>query len=299
VEYRKFGETDRVVSAIGMGCVTFGREIDEPTAFSVMDRAFERGITLFDTAAVYGEGASERIVGRWIADRGRRDDVFLATKLFPPFGRESVVRDAERSLDRLGVERVDLLQLHVWDENTPIDETLEALDTLVREGRVRYLGCSNFTPLQLCRSLRWQERAGAARFQSVQPIYNLVHREIEEEMLAYCADEQIGVITYSPLGAGFLTGKYTPGGPLPQGTRFDIKPGHQDVYFSERGFAIVAGLRKKAEELGRSMVQLALSWAMHRPGLTSVLIGARNSAQVDQAFDAWELDMDFGWADEL
>ena len=133
----------------------------------------------------------------------------------------------------------------------------------------------------------------------MQTLYNLVHREIEEEMIPYCADEGISIISYSPLGAGFLTGKYTADGATPKGTRFDIKPGHKDIYFGERGFRIVKNLESRAKALGRSMVQLALAWVLHQPGPTCVLIGARNTGQVDQAFAARELDLDFSWVEEL
>jgi aryl-alcohol dehydrogenase-like predicted oxidoreductase len=156
----------------------------------------------------------------------------------------------------------------------------------MRRGQVRWIGCSNLAAWQVCKSLWRQDVLGLARFESVQPIYNLVHRDIEEELLPLCADQQLGVMTYSPLGAGFLSGKYRRGEAVPGGSRFDIKPGHQSIYFTDRGFRIMEGLRALAVEAGVPMPALALAWVMKRAGITSVLIGARSVGQVDQAFEA-------------
>jgi 1-deoxyxylulose-5-phosphate synthase len=289
MEYRRLGRSDLRVSAIGLGGATFGREIDQPTAFAVLDRALERGITLFDTAEAYSAGRSEEILGRWIASRSARAQIVLTTKVAPPLGRARVIAAAEASLRRLQVETIDLFLLHSWDATTLLEETLAALDTLVDAGKVRCVGCSNFTAEQLGTALAQQGERGWARLEAVQPVYNLAMREIERELLPLCDDQQIGVITYSPLGAGFLTGKYRQGGPVPSGTRFDIAPGHQDIYFNDAAFGSMERLRAKSAELGMPMAQRALAWVLHRPGLTATLIGARSPAQVDQAFDAAEL----------
>jgi aryl-alcohol dehydrogenase-like predicted oxidoreductase len=286
MDYRTLGRSDLRVSSIGLGGATFGREIDEPTAFAVLDRALERGITLFDTAQAYSSGRSEEILERWIASRGVRGQIVLATKVEPPLNGERVIASAEASLRRLQIEAIDLFQLHSWDSKTPLEETLEALDTLVRAGKVRYAGCSNFAAWQLCKALWRQDANDWARMESVQPVYNLALREIERELLALCADQQVGVITYSPLGAGFLTGKYRRDGAVPRGTRFEIVPGHQDIYFHDAGFHVMERLRAKSEELGVPMAQLALAWVLGQPGITTTLIGARSPAQVDQAFEA-------------
>ncbi|HEX9439154.1 MAG TPA: aldo/keto reductase [Roseiflexaceae bacterium] len=295
MEYRTLGRSDLRISSIGLGGATFGREIDEPAAFAVLDRALHRGVTLFDTAAAYSSGGSEEILGRWIASRGARGQIVLATKVAPVLDRERVIASAEASLRRLQVETIDLFQLHSWDPATPVEETLEALDVLVRQGKVRYVGCSNFAAWQVCKALWRQDANRWARLESVQPVYNLAMREIERELLPLCADQKLGVITYSPLGAGFLTGKYRQGGPVPSGTRFDIVPGHQDIYFTDACFQAMERLRAKAMELGIPMAQLALAWVLSRPGVTSVLIGARSPAQVDQAFEAAAV----GLTDEL
>jgi aryl-alcohol dehydrogenase-like predicted oxidoreductase len=293
MEYRTLGRSDLRVSAIGLGGATFGREIDERAAFEVLDRALERGVTLFDTAAAYSNGASETIVGRWLASRGVRRQIVLATKVAPPLDRAHVLASAEASLRRLQVDAVDLFQLHSWDPRTPLEETLGALQALAEQGKARYVGCSNFAAWQACKALWRQELRGWARLESVQPVYNLALREIERELLPFAADQELGVITYSPLGAGFLTGKYRQGGPVPGGTRFEIVPGHQDIYFSDASFAAMERLRTKAAELGMPMARLGLAWVLNRPGITTTLVGARSLGQVDQAFEAAEL------ADEL
>jgi len=289
MEYRTLGRSDLRVSAIGLGGATFGREIDEAGAFAVLERALERGITLFDTAEAYSAGCSEEILGRWIATRSVRDQIVLTTKVTPPLGRARVIASAEASLRRLQVETIDLFLLHSWDANTPLEETLEALDTLVQTGKIRYVGCSNFTAEQLGAALAQQDARGWARLEAVQPVYNLAMREVEGELLPLCADQQMGVITYSPLGAGFLTGKYRQGGPIPGGTRFDIVPGHQDIYFNDSAFAAMERLRAASAALSLPMSQVGLAWVLSRPGITATLIGARSPAQVDQAFDAAEL----------
>ena len=288
MRYQRLGTTDLSVSSIGLGCVTFGREIDEATAYTIMDRALAAGITLFDTAEVYGgaPGRSEEIVGRWLLARGVRPQIVLATKVRPPLGRERVIASAEASLRRLQVEAIDLFQMHAWDGQTPLDETLAALDHLTQQGKVRHVGFSNCAAWQLCKALWHQERAGWGRLASVQPPYNLVVREIERELLPLCADQQVGVLAYSPLGSGFLTGKYRPGGEIPKGTRMDVVPGTIPSYFHDAGFRIVAGLRSKAEQIGAPTPALALAWVIAEPRVTSVLIGARSAAQIDQALHA-------------
>ncbi len=278
------GRSDLRVSSIGLGCVTFGREIDRETSFEILDHALERGINLLDTAAAYAGGASETVLGEWMAERGVRDRVVMATKVTGALSKELVIASAEESLSRLKCERIDLFQLHCWDELTPVEETLEALAMLVEQGKVRYVGCSNWSAAQLEQSL--------PQMVSVQPPYNLVQREIEADLLPLCQAQQVGVLSYSPLGAGFLTGKYRRGGEVLAGTRFDVIPGHQPIYFTDEGFGVVERLSEVAESSGWSMIELALAWVISRPGISSVLIGARNTGHVDQAFAAEKLPAD-------
>ena len=286
MEYRPLGQSDLNVSSIGLGCVTFGREIAAPDAFAVMDRAVERGINLFDTAEAYAAGVSEEVVGQWLSRRSARNEVVVATKVAGTQTREHILASAEDSLRRLRTDRVDLFMVHNWDDDTPLEETVAALDALVQQGKTRFVGCSNYDADQLGQALDQANLLGAARMVATEPNYNLVVRDIEETLLPLCANRQISAITYSPLGAGFLTGKYRRSEPVPTDTRFDVIPGHQDIYFKDEFFDIVEGLHAKAEETGRSMIDLALAWTIGQPGVTSVLIGARGTDQVDQAFAA-------------
>ncbi len=292
MEYRQLGDTDLRVSSIGLGCVTFGREIDPAASWEILDHALHRGITLFDTAEAYAQGASETVLGQWIAARGVRDRIVLATKVSGVLSRDRVIASAEASLRRLQTDWIDLFQLHVWDDTTPLDETMPALHTLVKSGKVRAIGCSNWTAEQLARSLTFCQAAGLQPIRSVQPPYNLVQREIETELLPLCADQHVGVISYSPLAAGFLTGKYRRGEQVPPGTRFDVIPGHQPIYFTDHGFDILGRLEQAAEQSRHSMIQLALAWVLRQPDITSVLIGARQRAHVDQAFEAEQIGFD-------
>ena len=289
MQYRNLGHSDLSVSAIGMGCVTFGREIDTQSSLQIMDYAFERGINLLDTAEAYAQGASEQVVGEWLNSRNRREQIVLATKVGGTLTCERIVSSAEASLKRLQTDRIDLLQTHVWDDATPLDETLEAMTTLVQQGKVRYVGCSNYDASQLAVALTLNNESGLTRLATVQPPYNLVQRDIETDLLPLCDRENVGVISYSPLAAGFLTGKYRRDQPVSAGSRFDVIPGHQDIYFTEHGYQVLEELDESARTTGQSHVQLALSWVFSRTNVTSVLIGARNKSQIDQAFDALSL----------
>jgi len=291
MDYRQLGHTELNVSSIGLGCVTFDREIAPELSFTIMDYAVERGINLFDTAEAYAAGRSETTVGTWLKQAGRRDQIILATKATPPLG-DRLIEAAEASLQRLQTDYIDLYQLHAWDPNTSLEETLSALDALVRSGKVRYVGCSNFLAWQLCKALWLADVSDWAPMKSVQPNYNLAVRDIERELLRLCAEEEIGVITYSPLGAGFLTGKYHEAGVAPSGTRFDILPAHWNIYRGSEAMRRMEGLRSVAAETGRSMVNLALSWVFGQPGITSTLIGARSTAHIDQALEAKEMGLE-------
>ena len=250
---------------IGLGCVTFGREIDEAASFALLDHALERGVQHFDTAAAYGGGASETILGKWLASRNP-EDITVATKVLPPYDRI----DITPSLKRLGMEQIDLLYLHQWHETAlQADSALEALP-------VKQFGVSNFTLEQL--------KAAGPRFSVVQNIHNLAVSNVSDEFRAHCAANGITIVTYSPLGAGFLTGKHRNG--VQAGSRFDIIPGHQDVYFYEVAFQRLARLEAIAKRTGHAQARLALAWALHQPGIASVLIGGRTPAHLDQAFAA-------------
>ena len=291
MEFRQLGNSELNVSSIGLGSVTFGREIDAETSFSILDHAMDRDINLIDTAEVYSAGGSEEVLGQWLSRNGNRDKVVLATKIAPPLGRERVLQFADDSLRRLQTDVIDLYQLHAYDDGTPFEETLDALNTLVEQGKVRYIACSNFAAWQLCKALWIADVNGWAPMVSVQPNYSVAIRDIEAELLPFCADQNIGVISYSPLGAGFLTGKYTKTWTAPKGTRFDVMPDHWEIYENDTSMRRMEGLRELASETGISMVQLALAWAIGQAGITSVLIGCRSTSHIDQAFQAEEMGL--------
>ena len=291
MEIRQLGNSELNVSSIGLGSVTFGREIDAEESFSIIDYAMDRSINLIDTAEVYSAGGSEKVLGQWLSRSSNRQKVVLGTKIVPPLGRERILQVAEDSLRRLQTDVIDLYQLHAFDADTPLEETMDALNTLVQQGKVRYLGCSNFDAWQICKALWIADVNDLAPMVSVQPNYSLAIRDIEAELLPFCADQNIGVTSYSPLGAGFLTGKYTKTWTAPKGTRFDVMPDHWDIYENDTSMRRMEGLRDIAAETGISMVQIALAWAIGQPGITSVLIGCRTLSHVDQAFQAEEMGL--------
>lgn len=309
MEYRILGRTGLKVSALCLGAMTFGNEADEATSLALMDRFFEAGGNFIDTADIYSRGRSEEIVGRWLKDHRR--DVVLASKFRLPMGdgpndvgasRWYIMRAVEDSLHRLDVEAIDLYQIHCWDPLTPIDETLRALDDLVRQGKVRYLGASNFAGWHLMKALGISHYEGLARFECLQPQYSLIERDIEYEVLPVCVSEQVGVIPWSPLGGGFLTGKYTRAD-RPTGARLsqDIDPSlpYENMWSrraTERNWAILDVAQGVAEKHGVSVAQVAIAWVLGRPGVTAPIIGARNQAQLDDNLAALDLALD---ADDL
>ncbi|MCX5658524.1 MAG: aldo/keto reductase [Planctomycetota bacterium] len=290
MDHRAIGTTGLRVSRIGLGCVTFGREIDQAASFAVADRAVERGINFFDTAEAYHRGESERVLGRYLRERGLRDRVVVATKAALPLTGPRILEAAEASLKNLQTDRIDLYYLHRCPEDPAFDECLGALHALVASGKVRAVACSNFDAPQLKRALDSQRTHGWSPMAATQPIYNLVSREIEAELLPLCARERVAAVTYSPLGAGFLTGKYRQGGEVPKGSRFDVIPGHQGVYFHDDKWSVMELLRERSLRVNVPMTHLAMAWVLQQPAITTVLVGARSPAQVDQAFEAMAVD---------
>src|SRR5919205_301150 len=302
MEYGRLGNTGLMVSELCLGCMTFGREADEGDSRKIVGRFLEAGGNFVDTADVYSNGVSEEITGR--ALEGVRDDVVLATKVFFPMGegpndvglsRKHVMQGCEDSLRRLGTDYIDLYQVHCWDAATPLEETLAALTDLVRSGKVRYVGVSNFTGWQLMKSLAVSESGGFERFVCLQPQYSLVERNIEREILPVCVEEGLGVIPWSPLGGGFLSGKYRRGEKPPQGSRIAEAVESMEEYWDRRAternwdtLEVVGGI---SEETGRSYAQISLNWLLRQEGVTAPIIGARTMEQLEDNLGAvgWEL----------
>ena len=304
MEYRRLGATGLKVSELCLGCMTFGRESDESEARKITDRFLEVGGNFLDTANVYAAGASEEITGHLIKDR--RNSLVLATKvrfnanLFigKPVGpnewglsRRHILSEVESSLRRLGTDYIDLYQVHSWDFETPIEETLRALDDLVRQGKVRYLGASNFTAWQMMKSLWTSDKLNIARFDCLQPQYSLICREIEREILPLCRMEGIGVIPWSPLGGGFLTGKYKRGETAPK----DARLSRLDMWNrlrDERNYDVMDAVEQVAKERGRKPSEISLAWVNQQRGVSSVIIGARTLAQAEENLGAVGLKLE-------
>jgi aryl-alcohol dehydrogenase-like predicted oxidoreductase len=274
---------------LGLGCVTFGREIDRAASFAMLDQAAELGWTHLDTAAAYGAGASEQIVGEWLAAHGGRERFTLCTKILPPYSAVGVEAAVEQSRRRLGVEAIDLLYLHKWDATATEPRTLAALAALMRNGKVRAIGLSNFNVAQMEDMVARAMAAGLNAIRALQNVNNLALRSIDEPTRRVCAAHGISIVTYSPLGAGFLTGKYDSG--VAAGTRFAVIPGHQNLYFTPAARARLARLQAVAAQEGLAVADLALAWALHQPQIGTVLIGGRTPAQLKQAVRARAIDL--------
>lgn len=273
------------MSSIGLGCVTFGREIDEDAALALLDYAHARKVCHFDTAAAYGGGASESILGNWLASRRlTTGSVSIATKMLPPYEPARIEESVSLSLQRLGVPAIDLLYLHRWDATAESPAALATLNALVQAGTIRMLGASNFDMPQLAAAVALQERHGFEPFRAVQNNHNLAVRDVNPGLRDFCMERKIAIVTYSPLGAGFLTGKHRSG--VSPGSRFALVPGHQDVYFHESAYRRLARLEAVAARTGHSQSHLALAWALHQPGVASVLAGGRTPAHLEQALAA-------------
>ncbi len=301
MQHRKLGRTGLKVSEVSLGCMAFGRWIGEEQSRLVLDAALDAGITLFDTADVYGKGMdnnnplqtgeSEQILGRWL--KGKRDKVILATKVHGRVGtgpndagqsRYHIMRAVENSLYRLQTDYIDLYQVHSFDPETPLEETLRALDDLVRQGKVRYIGCSNYAAWQIAKAHGISALHGLHRFESVQPQYSIIARDIERELLPFCESEQVGVIVYSPLGRGLLTGKYRRGEAPPAGTRGAAGEMRLKMLMSdERNFAIVEQLKPLADRRNWSLAQFALAWVLSNRTVTSAILGASRPEQIHDA----------------
>jgi 1-deoxyxylulose-5-phosphate synthase len=305
VHYTHLGRTGLVVSRIALGCMSYGSSkwrpwvLDADASMPFYRQAFDHGINFLDTADMYSVGASEEVTGAAVREFGRRDELVIATKVFFPFGaapnmgglsRKHIVQGCEASLRRLGIDAIDLYQVHRFDPATPIEETLAALDQLVRQGKVRYLGASSTTAWKLMKALSISERNGWARFVSMQNHYNLIYREEEREMIPLCIEEGLGVIPWSPLARGLLTGSRKPGDHSTT-TRAGNDPFADRLYDDPADWEVVEATRKVAEARGVSMAEVALAWLLSRPGVTAPIIGATKPGHLDAAVRSLDLEL--------
>jgi len=312
---RVLGSTGLTAGRLSLGCGTFGREIDQDASFAIMDRAMELGMRLFDTAEAYGGGesrayrrtvygvddtrevshemhSSEKIIGRWLHSRGVRKDVILVTKVWENYTIAHLMEAIERSLERLRTDFVDVYLFHRYFAATPLEEAVAAMDAVVSSGLARAGGASNFNFEQLRDAVEISRRNGLRPFQVIENNYNLAAPDLARQILPLTRREHIGVLTYSPLGAGFLTGKYSPDrSAFPKGTRFDVVPGHADVYFSERNFRVVERLAEMSGRLGIPVARLAMSWVLRDPSVDTVLVGARTIAHLENAVEALRTEL--------
>ena len=317
MKLRYLGNTGVQVSEICFGVMTFGGkgywtqigQVQQAEADELVGMAIDGGVNFFDTANVYSEGRSEEILGKALGDR--RKDIILATKVRGRMGpgpndlglsRRHIIESCDASLKRLGTDYIDLYQVHGFDVGTPLDETLRALDDLVRQGKVRYIGASNFAGWQLMKALAISERQNLERFVTLQAYYSLIARDLELELVPLSRDQNLGILPWSPLGGGFLTGKYRRGHPRPEGAR-RTNPNDQFLKFDEeKGFDIVDELEKIAHAHDATIAQAALNYLLRKPGVASVIIGARNKEQLSDNLKATDWDMtadDVARLDEL
>jgi aryl-alcohol dehydrogenase (NADP+) len=309
MEHVRLGTSGLQVSRICLGTMTFGLQVDEDRSRAILDHAADNDVTFLDIADVYplgGDlttvGRTEEIVGRWLL--GKRDDYVVATKCYGPMGarpwqsgssRRHIMDAIDGSLRRLQTDFVDLYQLHFDDRAVPLDETLSALDDLVRAGKVRYIGCSNFLAYRLARALGRSEALGLSKFVSVQPRYNLVFREFERELFPLCLEEGIGVIPYNPIAGGLLSGKHDRSAPPEEGTRFTLGNAgrtYRDRYWHEHVFDTVDALVKLADEADLTLSTMAVAWVLRNPVITSAIVGASRPEQLDDTIAAVDATLD-------
>lgn len=305
MKFRSMGSTGLKVSELCLGAMTFGRESSEEISIQMLNRFVETGGNFIDTADVYSQGISEEILGRWLKTQPR-DDFVIATKVRWPMGsgpnhvglsRKHILAAVENSLRRLNTDYIDLYQVHMWDFTTPIEETLHTLDGLVSAGKVRYVGVSNFSGWQLQKAIDLSRHMGWEAFTCLQPLYNLLDREAEWELIPICLNEGLGIIPWSPLRGGWLSGKYQRGmAAPPEGTR--VKTAEEQgwteswsLYDNEHTWHVIDTLMAVAQEVGKTPAQVALNWLLQRPGITAPIIGARTMAQLEDNLGAagWSL----------
>lgn len=309
MEYRFLGKTGLKVSELCLGAMTFGRETSEEDSFRILDTFVEAGGNFIDTANVYSHGGSEEVLGRWLSKSKKRDDLVIATKVrfgMGPgpndvgLGRKHILASVEASLKRLGASYIDLYQVHAWDSGTPLEETLSALNSLVERGLVNFIGASNFAGWQLQKAVDLSQARGWEAFVCLQPLYNLIDRQTELDLIPVCVNEGLGLIPWSPLRGGWLSGKFRRGMEQPPaGTRIEVaeKQGWSEswsAYNNEHTWKVVDALFSVSQRVNKSPAQVALRWLLQRPGVTAPILGVRTLDQLTMNLGAsgWSLSSD-------
>jgi aryl-alcohol dehydrogenase-like predicted oxidoreductase len=320
MEFHNLGQTGLTVSPFGMGCgnfggigsapAFFGQGESEEEAFTLLDRAVELGINYLDTANAYGGGRSEETIGKWLAtkDGAVRDNLLISSKVANPVGegpnqrglsRRHILTQIDTSLARIGVDHLDMYLVHEPDPNTPLDETLDVLDTLVTAGKVRYIGASNFPAWLMTKSLWLSDIAGGHRFEWIQNSFNLIDQQDQDEMLELSRDQGLGFTNFSPLCGGLLTGKYRLDGDYPEGSRMTMRPEPYLRYWTQETFDAIDRLSEKAADAGVSMAGLALGWLYNHPDVTSTIVGPRRPSHFDPVEEAMNLNLSRSDWDEV
>jgi 1-deoxyxylulose-5-phosphate synthase len=297
MEHRRVGRTGLFVSRICFGSVAFGERLDEPDSLALIDRAVGEGVNFFDTANTYNAGRTEEILGKAI--KGRRYETIVASKVGAgPFGlniatlsRKHIMHEIEGTLRRLGTDYVDILYAHKPDPETPIDETMEAFGDLVRQGKVRYLGCSNFAAWEIAKAQWTADVRRLARFECIQPRYNLLERDIEAEVVPFCVDDDISIYPYGALAGGMLTGKYLAGREPVKGDKLDSGLNYRRLYWHELAQDFVERLKTASDAAGHTLTQTALAWLLEQPRLDATIVGMRNAEQLDGALSALQIEL--------
>lgn len=289
MNYRNLGRSGLKVSQICLGTNNFGGQVSEETSIKIVNKALDCGINVIDTADVYTGGKSEEVIGK--AVKGRRDEVIIATKVgFGRFegpnrsglSRKHVLSQVEHSLTSLQTGFIDIYYMHRFDPETPLEETLRTFDYLVHQGKVRYIACSNFTAWQIAKAQETCETHDLEKLIAVQPPYNLLQRDIEEDIIPYCQQERLGILTYTPLMGGFLTGKYSKNTPPPEGSRFKYNPGFWERASNESNFSVLEQIKKVANDIGIPTSKLAISWILKNQAITAPIVGASSVEQIEE-----------------
>jgi aryl-alcohol dehydrogenase-like predicted oxidoreductase len=298
MDYRNLGKSGLKVSRICMGTNNFGGQINEEASIKIVNRALDCGINVVDTANVYTGGKSEEIIGK--AVKGRRDEVIIATKV--GFGtsegpnqtglsRKHILSQVKHSLNSLQTDFIDIYYLHRFDHETPLEETLRTFNDLVRSGKVRYMACSNFSAWQIAKAHEICETHDLEKLIAVQPPYNLLQRDIEKDIISYCQQEGLGILTYTPLMGGFLTGKYSKDAHPPTGSRFEHNPRLWERANKESNFAVLEQIESVANDIGISISKLAISWILKNPAITAPIVGASSAEQVEENCKTTEINL--------